>query len=371
MFNKSFKLILTLVAVMLITSACSFSTSTSSKSQTVDGSVFASSDKGNTWKLLTAVPSVAARPGSIADINVNLMSMDPQDSQAIYLASIERGLYYTYNITEGWRAVSGLPRTTINDVKVDPKSKCIIYAAIGNQVYRSDDCSRSWTQIYFDSNTSVLVRSIAIDHYNTRNIYLGTSRGDIIKSIDGGASWRTIHRLNDGVLRLVISPLDSRLIFVATNRGKIYSFNSNTNTNAVASADIDANFQVENWTDINTALESFNPGPYFRDLIINKKDNLIFLATEKVILRSADNGMTWENLNLIQTEKDAVINAIAVNPENSDEIYYVTNTAFIKSIDGGVTWTSKNLPTKRAGRDLLIDYKNPNIIYLGTRKLEK
>lgn len=371
MFNKSFKLILALGAVVLVTSACSFTANTASKPQVADGSVFASSDKGSTWRLLTSVPNVTGRPGSIADISVNLMTMDPQDSKAVYLASSEKGLYYTYNISEGWHSVSGLPNTTINDVKVDPKSKCIIYAAVGNQVYRSNDCSRTWTQIYFDSNTSVFVKSIAIDHYNTRNIYIGTSRGDIIKSIDGGTSWRTIQRLNEGVLQLVISPLDSRLIFVAASKNKFYSFNSNTNTNAVTSADIEANFQVENWIDMNTVLESFNLGSSFRDFVINEKDNMMFLATEKVILRSIDNGMTWENINLIQTEKDAVINALAINPTNSNEIYYVTNTAFMKSIDGGATWTSKNLPTKRSGRELLVDFKNPNIIYLGTKIIEK
>ncbi len=370
MFKKNGKLILALVAVVLATSACSFSTSTSSSPQTADGSIFASADRGNTWKLLTSIPTVTGRAGSIADFNVNLLTMDPQDNKALYLASYENGLYYTYNISEGWHFVSGLPKATISDIKVDPKSKCVIYAATGNKVYRSGDCSRTWTQIYFDSNTGVTVNSIAIDHYNTGNIYLGNSRGDIIKSIDGGNSWRTIQRLEESIARLVISPLDSRLIFVATSKNKIYSFNSNTNTNAGASENLDANFQVENWTDMNSVLGAYNLGSNFKDLVINGKDNTIFLATEKVILRSVDSGATWESLNLIQTEKDAVINALAVNPENSSEIYYVTNTAFMRSADGGATWTTKNLPTKRSGRDLLVDFKNPNIIYLGTKKIE-
>lgn len=369
MFKKSFKLILALAVVIVTTSACSFSTNSSSL-RAIDSSVFASADRGNTWKSLTAIPSTTGKPGSISDINVNLMTMDPQDNQAVYLASYDNGLYYTYNIVNGWNFVSGLPKTTINDVKVDPKSKCILYAAVSNRLYRSSDCARTWTQMYFDSNTGVTVNAVAIDQYNTSNIYIGTSRGEIIKSIDSGTSWRTIQRLDEGIARLLISPLDSRLIFVATSRNKIYSFNSNTTTNAADSANLDANFQVENWTDLNDVLKDYNLGTSFKDIVINAKDGVIFLATEKVILRSVDNGVTWEKLNLIQPEKDAVINAIAVNPANSNEIYYVTNTAFLRSSDGGATWTTKNLPTKRSGRELLIDFKNPNVVYLGTKKMD-
>lgn len=371
MFKKSFKLVFVLLSVVILSSACSLSTtSTTTNTQIVDSSVFASGDRGDTWKSLTSVPSAIGRLGSIADLSVNLMTMDPQDSQAIYLASYDNGLYYTYNISDGWNFVATLPKVTINDIKVDQKSKCVLYTAAGNRVYRSSDCSRTWTQVYYDSNTGVAVNVIAIDQYNTNNIYIGTSRGEIIKSIDSGNSWRTIKRLEEGISRLIISPLDSRLIFIATMSNKIFSFNSNTNTNAADSTNIDANFLVENWTDMNDVLKDYDLGSNLRDIVVNSKDGVIFLATNKVILRSADNGITWENINLIPSEKDTVINSLAVNPKDSNEIYYVSNTAFLRSNDGGVTWTTKNLPTKRAGRELLIDFNNPNVIYLGTKKTE-
>jgi len=369
MFSKSLKLIIALSALTLLTSACTIST-TSTANQAPDSSIFASGDRGDNWRIMASTPSASGQAGNISNINVNLMTMDPSDSQAVYLASYDSGLYYTYNINEGWNEVKGLPKTTINDIKVDPKAKCILYAAITNRVYRSNDCTRTWTQVYFDNNPGVSVNNIAIDHYNSSNIYIGTSRGEIIKSIDSGNSWRTIQRLDQGVSRLIISPLDSRLIFVATVANKIYSFNSNTKTNVTDSADIEANFLVENWTDLNDVLKNYNLGASFKDIVVNVKDGSMFIATDKLILRSVDNGITWENLKLIQPEADAVINAIAVNPLNSSEIYYVTNTTFFRSNDGGVSWTTKKLPTLRAGRELLIDFKTPNVIYLGTKKLK-
>ena len=307
--SKITKLSILLIALATMTSACSLTIGGSgSDSPTVDSSLFVSVDKGDTWRPITAMPSVSGRAGSIAGISVNALVADPQDNRAVYLASYEDGLFYTYDVYSGWNQVKGLPKVTVNDVEVDPRNKCIIYASLVNRVYRSSDCSRTWEQIYFDNNASVLVNALVVDHYNPKNLYIGTSRGEIIKSIDSGLSWRTIQRLDEGVSHLLVSPTDSRQLFVATTKNKIFSFTSNTNTNSANSADIDANFLVENWTDLNEVLKSFELGSNFKDIIINEKDGTMFIATSKVILRSRDNGFTWESLSLIQPEKEAVEN---------------------------------------------------------------
>lgn len=369
MRNKKLKrLVLSLVFLPLL-AACTITTGGSSATGAIDSSIFFSQDKGDSWQAMAYVPIVTGSPKNINDLNVNLLTMDPSDSKAVYLASFDGGLYYTYAIGKGWNFVVTLPKATINDIKVDPKSRCILYAALGNRLYRSTDCTRTWAQVYYDNNPGVNVTSLVIDHYNTQNIYIGTSRGEIIKSIDAGNSWRTIKNLNEGVAKMDMSPQDSRLLFVATVKNRIFSFNSNSQTNAADSADLAQNFLVENWTDLNAVLEDFQLGASFRELMM-ATDGTMFLATDKLILKSGDNGITWEEIKLLQPEKDAVINAFAINPQNPLEIYYVTNTTFFRSDDGGATWTTKKLPTTRAGRALLVDFNNPTALYLGTKKLK-
>ncbi|HZJ41182.1 MAG TPA: hypothetical protein VFD16_02885 [Candidatus Saccharimonadales bacterium] len=351
-------------------SACSISTNSSNNSANQDSSVFLSTDGGSTWRTAASL-ATTGQAQDIKSLNVNTMTMDPEDNLAVYLATVDHGLYYTYNVLNtGWIKVTNLPEATINDVKVDPKSKCIIYAAAANRLYRSSDCARTWDQVYFDTDPAVSVNAIVVDFYNTKNIYIGTSRGEIIKSIDAGVSWRTIRRLDEGVSRLIISPLDSRLIFVASAKNNIYSFTSNSATNAADSGNIDQNFMVVNWNDLNTVLKDYNLGNSFKDFVVCAADGKMFIATNQTILRSGDNGITWEQIKLIQPDKSATVNALAVNPKNSAELYYVTNTTFFSSTDGGVTWTTKKLPTTRAGRKLLIDFNNPKNIYLGTIKLK-
>ncbi|MCF7860512.1 hypothetical protein K9M09_02730 [Patescibacteria group bacterium] len=364
------KLFTLLLAFGLISSACTLSLGSSSVGGANDGGAWLTTDKGATWRQISAIPTISGRPGSLANTDISALSIDPQDSAAVYMGTVGKGLYYTYNINNGWQEMKTLGQGTINAVSVDPKSKCALYTAITNRLYRSLDCGRTWQQVYFDNNPGVNVTTIAIDHYNSDNIYIGTSRGDIIKSIDRGLSWRTIQRVDDNIASIIISPQDSRLVFVATLKNNIYSFYSNSVTAPKDSADIDKNFAVDEWQNLGLVLKDLNLGSNFRDIVVCPSDASLFLATENAIVRSPDQGLTWENVKLLTPEKDAIINALAVNPRDSNEIYYVTNTTFFSSFDGGVTWTTKKLSTSRAGWELLIDFNNPKIIYLGTKKLQ-
>jgi len=199
MSKKSFKLILLLLGLTLVTSACSISTTSTATSKTmaaaVDSSIFVSGDRGDTWRSMTAVPSTTGSVGSISDFNINRMTMDPEDNQAVYLATFDKGLYYTYNVTEGWNQVKGLPVATVNDVQVDPKSKCIIYAALGNRVYRSTDCTRTWTQAYFDNNTGVTVNAVAPGPFESK--MMAATLDAFGEQIAAGAPLKRIGRPDD------------------------------------------------------------------------------------------------------------------------------------------------------------------------------
>jgi len=109
-----------------------------------------------------------------------------------------------------------------------------------------------------------------------------------------------------------------------------------------------------------------------RDFIfVDSEPSTLFVATYYGLLKSTNKGEEWTKIELIMPEKKATINALAVNPLDSKEIYYVTNTIFYRSLDAGENWTPLRLPTTRAGWRLLIDPEKPNIIYMGLRKLAK
>lgn len=365
---KNFAKIFLVVVLFLSLSACTISTK--SDGFQINSSVFLSQDNGNSWADASYLSGISNSTQKIADINVNGIFSDPNDSLAVYLAS-SNGLYQTYNVKKGWTKVESLPDSLVRSVAVSPSNKCLIYVAMANKVYYSNDCNRSYRETYYDNDKEATVNTIAIDHYNSSNIYLGTSRGEIIKSIDGGLSWRTIYRLESPVAKILLSPQDSRLVFAVTSQAKLFSFLSNTKTNPDRSEDINNNFVVNDFKDLNSVLTDLKIGDKFKDLVVSNVDGTLLLASDKMILRSKDNGISFENLNLIQPDGEVSVNALAVSPKNSKEIYYVTNTTFFRSIDGGVTWTTKGLPSNRGGSALLVDSVSTKNIYLANYKIVK
>lgn len=350
---KKICLLSAIIIIALTTTGCSISFKGGGTGDT-DGGLFVSINKGEQWKQKTSIPTISGTPKTMAGLSVNSLIMDPGDHQAIYFGSVENGLFYTYDVANTWQIAKGLEQATINSIAVDPSSRCIIYAAINNKVYKSNDCNRSWSQTYYDNNVTVKINDIIVDHYDSKNVYLGTSRGEIIKSVDYGVSWQTIQRFDMGIKKIIISPHDSRVVFAASDKKEIYRSTDGG----------------EHWISMKEQLGKV--GSDFKDLVFAKDNkNLIFLATHYGLLKSTDNGDTWSQITLIPPEKKAVINAIAINPQDSQEIYYVTDTTFYRSSDNGQNWSVKKLPTTRAGWKLLIDPENPKIIYMGVRALRK
>jgi len=120
------------------------------------------------------------------------------------------------------------------------------------------------------------------------------------------------------------------------------------------------------WVNFEEKLERFDNSDRVRDLALcNARSGLVFIATSYGMLKSEDGGETWESLQLITPEEEAIINSVSLAPEDCNKIYYITNTTFYRSLDGGESWTTIELPGSRKGADLLVDFQNPQNLYLG------
>jgi photosystem II stability/assembly factor-like uncharacterized protein len=355
MFNRKIIIAfsLCLFAILTMGAGCSISFKNANTSA-VDGGFWGSLDKGVTWQQVSAVPTV----GGVASINSfddSSLALDPKDTNAVYFGSAANGLYYTYNLKDGWTHVASLNEPKINSIAVSPDNKCVIYAAAGNKIYRSDDCSRTWSQIYFDNDPATQINVVAVDFYNAQRVYFGNSRGDIGRSVDRGDHWVTVERTGSNINDIVFSPADSRKIFATTVSEGIYRSE-------------DAG---DNWTPLKDKMTEFKNSFNIVSLVATPGDNgPIFAATAYGLLKSADLGDTWTRINLVTPSEQASINSLAVNPKNAKEIYYVTNTTFYSSADGGTSWRTKKLPSTRAGWRLLVKPDEPNVIFMGVKRFK-
>ena len=79
----------------------------------------------------------------------------------------------------------------------------------------------------------------------------------------------------------------------------------------------------------------------------------------------------WKDINLITPPGTVDIYSLAVNPKNGQEMFYGTDVTLYKTIDGGKSWITKKMPSSRAASALLINPDDPNIMYMGVKRVEK
>ncbi len=318
-----------------------------------DGGVWKSINNGTDFAQSNLAPT-SQGVGNINGISVQDLVFDPQDNNAIYLASAGSGLFYTWDGAQSWKYVDSLGMGSINSVAIDYKYKCTLYAALQNRIWKSIDCARSWKSQYVETRPDIYVSAVAVDPANSNIVYGGLSRGDLIKSTDGGATWSTIHRFNNKITKILIHPANSKMIFAAMQNDGLWK-----------SKDAGAT-----WIDLRPKMDKFSGTNEIYDLDIDKDAKVMYLTSIYGVVVSDDLGESWRKIDLLTPPGSVHIYSFAVNPNNARQIYYSTASTFYSSFDGGKNWATKKLPASRAGSALLVDPKNSSLLYLGTRKLE-
>jgi photosystem II stability/assembly factor-like uncharacterized protein len=350
--KKIIKIAPVVFALFLFGQSCPFQFSSSS---VADGGIFKTNDGGANWAMKGAVLSTAGGR-SLAETDITSIVPDPEDPATIYIGTGANGLLYTLDAGESWFEPPVLASAKINAIAVHPKDKCTVYAVSGNVVIKTTDCARTWAKVFEDTRGDVVFNTIGIDSFNPSIIYLGSSKGDVIKSTDNGASWGTPKVFGSSIVSMPIDPFDSRILYAATRSSGVWKTTDGGAT----------------WTDVSNEMNNRDGGKDIFALYpdLSKRDSYVVVSTFG-LMRTTDGGNHWDIIRLLTPSGQARIYGFAMNPANGLEMYYATATIFYKSTDGGAHWTTKRLPTSRVGNVLLVDAKSPNVIYLGTLLLKK
>lgn len=348
------KKIVIFCVMLFLLSGCVIKFST--KKPTIGG-IFLSFDKGSSWQASSALLKTDNENQNFQGTNINFLLMDPTDNQALYAGTAE-GLYYTYNGTAGWqKTLSGLGN--IKDLAIDPKNHCTLYVAMNNRLYKSTDCSRHWDYTLIEAGNPPDISAIGVDSYNPENIYVTTIKGGLFKSEDYGVSWHNLKYFDNPIKDILITPSDTRIIYLVTESNGIYQTTDAANT------------WVEITENIKKAMDenkiNINCGNYkeYRNLIFDPQNDSHLLYASRCLYETSDRGDNWQQIKLLTQPVDTNIWGITISYHNNQEIYYGTNTTFYRTVDNGQNWITKDLPTLRNAAILLTDPINPTLIYLG------
>ncbi len=201
-----------------------------------------SEDNGESWR--------NSDDGFVRDVHVSKLVIDPNNNNVFY-ATTQGETEYTDKVGDGagvfkstdrgnnWTQINnGLNSLETNVLAVDPNDSDVLYLGTDDDgIYKSINGGENWEKLI--PSASFGVGDIVVDPQNSDNVYMGTvdyfrlseSRGvlgdfGVYKSTDGGTTWEEFNLgLNHlGVFSLELSE-ENRILYAGTRAGGVYWIN--------------------------------------------------------------------------------------------------------------------------------------------------
>ncbi len=353
---KKVLLFVLLVALSVSISGC-IKLKTAAPTVNSSTGIFATPDRGETWyqrvKMMTAGAVEANIPGG----QITTIVMDPTDTDAIYAGSVTDGLLYSYNGGEGWNKAGKLSAGKVVSIAIDPKDKCNVYAGVDNKVFKSGDCSRTWSQKFNTPNGGDVIISIIVDPFDPTVVYAGATDGTVYKSLNGGQSWVNLFDFNKKIKKMIIEPNQSTTLYALLENANIYK-----------SIDSGAS-----WVSLADNMKDFagNVNDGFDLDLVKGSPNTLYYTCRFGLVRSLDGGQSWSQVKLITGVDQTTFYAFAASSVNTGVIFLVDDKTLYRSVNGGETWETRALPSVSRITDMQVHLKNDKIVYLGYQEVKK
>lgn len=88
--------------------------------------------------------------------------------------------------------MGGLPTGTVNGFAVDPTNPKVMYVAMRDGVFRSDDAGRRWT---LTSGSPKNAAAVAVNPRRSTEVSVATTEGGIFISRNEGQTWEAIRAM--------------------------------------------------------------------------------------------------------------------------------------------------------------------------------
>ncbi len=82
--------------------------------------------------------------------------------------------------------MGGLPTGTVNGFAVDPTNPKMMYVALRDGVFRSDNAGKAWTHATGGPTNAA---TVTVNPKKPLEIYAATVDGKLYRSTDGGRQW--------------------------------------------------------------------------------------------------------------------------------------------------------------------------------------
>jgi hypothetical protein len=258
-----------------------------------NNNTYASTDGGSTWSVLA---------GGIAGVTVHGLAAN---GGTVFATSTNGSIYRSTSGGASWSAIVSATSNSFNQsIAIDPAVPSTILAgdfrlpsftggANDSDVIRSDDNGATWFHTpQFTPSGSLVGYSLVFDPSHTSTLFLGgNGTPNVAKSLAGGAGW-----------------VDTGLPVSGSSSGYVYT---------VA---VDAQNPQTIYAGVQQSFGAFSPG----------------------VWKSTNGGTTWTQINTGLPSSTAKVNAIVVDPADSNVLHIGTETGYYYSTNAGASWTLAN-----------------------------
>ena len=155
---------------------------------------------------------------------------------------------------------------------------------------------------------------------------------------------------DDVISDIVINPKDTRQVYVSTFDQGIYKTSDKGLT----------------WQSFKEVLEGFSQAQGIENLIIDmERTNILYAGSKYGLLTSKNSGQTWQEVAIIMPPESEPVLSLAIDPQNTDHLYYGAGSILYRSLDQGVNWTVHELNSGRNIKNIVINPQDPNKIFVG------
>lgn len=270
---------------------------------------------------------------------VNVVAVDPSNSNTIYFGAPAGGIWKSINAGISWIPLSDeLPQIGISGIAIDHTNSNVIYISTGDKdaadtysigVLKSTDGGTTWntTGLTF-TNTSTRAGDLILHPTNNQILWCATSVG-LYKTSNGGTTWTVVQTGNFAQGSVRLKPGAPSTVYAVSNN----KFYRSTDTGAT-------------FTNITSGLP-ISSGRLVLD-VTAANSNYIYILSSKTtntfqgVYRSTNGGTSFTKTsgttNILESTQAWYDLALAVSSTNAEEIYTGCLNVW-KSTNGGVAFT--------------------------------
>lgn len=357
------------------------------------GSIWKSDDGGGTFFSQSKIDEATR----IEKADILSIAYHPSKPASVFVGTVANGIFSTDNGGDTWKQITFPPQKIYSFIpdKNDPDKRMFASGVLGEQgkMFRTDDGGENWKDVYSEPGKGTFVSALS-QHFSDRNvIFAGTSTGTIVKSVDGGDTWKNIGNKIDGAISDITFDATKKMVtYLVVSGDKLYYspdggvrwLDWEEEKQKEVQAIQDAATKLSEKGDTKGAerkqklaqdLSERNqknqmPGGILTIAVDSAISGTLYAGTASGLFRSSDYGKYWYELNIIESAKQFPIRSIAVNPKNPKEVVFVSGRAFYKSINGGETWAITSLEVDRDASFVAYDPFDPKYLLIGLRNFQ-